>query len=106
MGEITDIGDLLGKAMREKRARLLWAIGTAVFTCFSTTVTVTWKMRGMVDDLERANEKMRGDILVMAKAVESVQGLQKDIQEAQKTADKAMLYAQLAYSNKPGEKQR
>lgn len=105
MGDVSDIGDLLGKWRREKRGKLLWALGTAAFTVLSTTATVSWTLRGYVDELARENEKLRGQILVMDKKIER---LEENTAEADKrvtivkeTADRALLFAQLAHKEKP-----
>jgi hypothetical protein len=112
MGNVTDIGELLGKALHEKRARVLWAIGTAAFTVFSTTATVSWKMRGYVDELEHENDKLRGEIRAIAKRAETVEALaekaskealiaQQDARDARGKADTALLVAQLTQGKKP-----
>jgi hypothetical protein len=95
MGDVSDIGELLGKAMHEKRMRIVWSLCTIAFSVATTAATVSWQVRGYVSDLERANDRMRGDILVLAKAVESLQGVQREVWEAKELAGKAMLYAQL-----------
>ena len=104
MGDVTDIGDLLGKAMHEKRMRVVWSIGTALFTVLCTTATVSWQVRGYVDRLEHEGEKLRGDILVLAKNIETLESAQKEdrkeLKEVRQRADSALLYAQLAQQKK------
>jgi uncharacterized membrane protein len=99
MGDVSDIGDLLSKWRHEKTMKLVWSVGTVVFTVLSTTATVSWKMRGYVDELEHENEKLRGEIRVIAKAAEAAEKdaeeALKDARDARVQADKAMLYAQL-----------
>jgi hypothetical protein len=100
MGEVTDIGELLGRAIHEKRMRVVWSLCTVVVSVASTAAAVSWQVRGYVSDLERANDKMRGEIRVLALAVEKLEGLQKEVWETKELAGKALLYAQLTKPEK------
>lgn len=112
MGDVSDIEDLLGKVKKEKLMKILWTVGTIAFTVVSTTGTVSWKMRGYVDELERANDKLRDEIRVIAKAAETSEkeagkavaaaaAAQYDAREARAVADKALIYAQLTKRDRP-----
>jgi hypothetical protein len=104
MGELSYMEQLMSKALHEKRMKVVWALGTAVFTVLSTTATVSWQVRGYIDRLEHEGEKLRGELLVMAKNVESLQDAQKEdrkeLKEVRQRADSALLYAQLTQQKK------
>lgn len=101
MGDVSDIGDLLGKWRKEKRAKLLWALGTMAFTALSTTATVSWTLRGYVDEMKHANAALHGDIVVLAKKVEDLENQQREVSSIRETANKALFLAQLAHTGKP-----
>ncbi len=98
MGIPSDI-DELSKAKSDKRSRVLWSLGTVLFTVVCTTGSVSWKMRGFIADLEQANRDLRGDIRVIAKELESLQSEQKETRAELKyvrdRADSALLFAQM-----------
>lgn len=108
MGEASDIEELMPRALREvasvKRMRVLWSIATVVFSVLATTATVSWKVRGYIDDLSRENEKLRESILVMDKKLEALDAIQSTASEAKATADKALLYAQLLHKRGDNDK--
>ena len=104
MGDASDIEELFPLAMRDvarqKRNKLLWALGTMAFTALSTTVGVSWTLRGYVDDMRHENDKLRGDILVLAKKVEDLEDQQREVSSIRETANKALFLAQLAHTGK------
>lgn len=105
MGDVSDIGDLLAKVRREKRAKLLWALGTALVTVVSTTATVSWKMGQYVARMEAADEARRQAMLVMDKKIERLEEADVEADRraivVKETADRALLFAQLAHKEKP-----
>jgi hypothetical protein len=101
MGDVSDIGELLGKALQEKRTRLLWSLLTAIGTAIVTTFGVGWAMRGHVDRLESELAQQGRDISDLKEALKVVPTMQRELQEARAQADKAMLYAQLTKREKP-----
>jgi len=102
MGDVSDIGDLLAKALREKRLRVVWALGTAVATVVCTTATVSWQVRGYVAAIEHKADELRSDLRVYAKDIEQLQEQQredkKELAHIRERADSALLIAQLAKS--------
>lgn len=95
MGDVSDIEDLLGKALHEKRTRLIWALLTSLGTAIVTTFGVGWAMRGHVDRLESELAQQGRDISDLKEALKGIPAMQREIQDARSQADKAMLYAQL-----------
>lgn len=100
MGDVSDIGDLLGKALHEKRTRLLWAMLTSLGTAIVTTFGVGWAMRGHVDRIEADLAQQSRDISDMKEALKVIPAIQRELQEAKAQADKALLYAQLTSPKK------
>jgi len=100
MGEVTDIGDLLGKALHEKRTRLLWALITSIGTAIVTTFGVGWSLRGHVDRIEAALAQQERTISDMKEALRGLPAMQREIIDARTQADKALLYAQLTQQKK------
>ncbi len=101
MGEVTDIGELLSKALHEKRTRLLWALLTSLGTALVTTFGVGWAMRGHVDRIESELAQQGRDIVDLKETLKAIPTMQRELQEAKAQADKAMLYAQLMKRDKP-----
>jgi len=101
MGEVTDIEGLLGKHYHEKRIKLAWSICTVLGTVLCTTATVSWTLRGYVDDMQHANKELHGEILVLAKKVEDLEVQQREVTIVRETANKALFLAQLAHAGKP-----
>jgi hypothetical protein len=110
MGSYTDADALMDKALREVRnkkiLRVLWFVVTSAGTIVGSTWAVSWKMNNYVHEAERRDEKLRGDMLVIAKAAEKAEkdseealkeaiGAEREARDAKAQADKAMLYAQL-----------
>jgi len=114
MGIPTDIEELKGaneehKAARRKSLqRLAWAACTALVSIVGTTSTLSWKMRGYVDELEQQNLNLRGDLVTLGQKLERVSGeleaVKKDAADAVKLSDKALFLAQLSVANNPQRK--
>lgn len=100
MGDVTDIGELLGKALHEKRTRLLWALLTSIGTAIVTTFGVGWAMRGHVDRIESELAQQGRDIGELKEALKAIPAMQREVLEARGQADKALLYAQLTQQKK------
>lgn len=97
------MGKALADVRRQKTSKLLWALGTALFTVVSTTATVSWKMGTYIARAEAKDDKLRGDLIVIAKKLEDLDlrevGTEKELRAAiydvKVSADKALLYAEL-----------
>ena len=97
MGEVTDIGDLLGKALHERRMAWVKPLVAGLCSAAVTIIGVTWQVRGYVDKLEHVIEGQQKQIELLEQKVAPVPSIQQTAINAQASADKvtAMLFAHL-----------
>lgn len=98
MGDVSDIRGLLRLVSIEKWLKVVWAIATTVGAIGGSIWTVSWKMNDYTHEARRENERLRETILVIDKKLERAEAI---AEEAKATADRALLYAQLAHKGTP-----